>query len=145
VGQVPAMGQIQPQNRVARLHEGEIDGHVGLASRMRLHVHVFGVGKYLGGPLPGQVFHHVHPLAPAVIAVAGIALGVFVGHHPALGGHDRQTGEILGGDHFQFFVLALKLVMIRFPNGEIGVFQEINGHGFSLGGGGAAGRRKSEL
>ncbi len=51
---------------------------------MRLNVDVFAI-EQLAGAFDGQVFNLVDHLATAVIALARIALGVFVGEHRPLG------------------------------------------------------------
>ena len=57
VRQVAAVGQIEPQHRVARLEHGQVDRHVGLGTGMGLHVGELGA-KQLLGPLAGQVLDH---------------------------------------------------------------------------------------
>ena len=65
-------------------------GLIGLRARVRLHVHVIALEKLLGA-IAGQVFDHVHKLASAVVALAGIALGIFVGQRSGGGGHHRRA------------------------------------------------------
>src|SRR5690606_38611734 len=55
----------------------EKHGDVGRRARVRLHVGVLG-REHLPGPLPGEVLDRVHVLAAAVVALAGVALGVLV-------------------------------------------------------------------
>src|SRR5207237_3587657 len=71
VGQMSAMRQIQPENRVARLQNGEIGAHVGLAASMRLHVGVLGAERSFGA-FAGQVFDDIGMLAAAVMTPAGL-------------------------------------------------------------------------
>ena len=103
------MGQVEPQHRVARLQRREIDGHVGLRAAVRLHVGVLGAEQLLG-PVDGQLLDDVDVLAAAVVAPAGIALGVLVGQHAAGGLHHGGAGVVLAGDHLQAVLLALHLV-----------------------------------
>ena len=84
----------------------EIDGHIGLAAGMGLDVDVIGAEQFLG-PIAGQVFHHVDVFAAAVIAPAGIPLGIFVRQHAADRLHDGGAGVVFAGDHLQAVFLAL--------------------------------------
>jgi hypothetical protein len=47
VRQVAAVGQVHAQDRVARVEQREVDGHVGLRARVRLHVGVLGAEERL--------------------------------------------------------------------------------------------------
>ena len=130
VRQVAAVGQVEPQHGVARLQRGQIDGHVGLAAGVGLDVGVLGAEELLG-PIAGQVLDHVDVLAAAVVAPAGIALGVFVGQHAADGLHDGRAGVVFAGDHFQAVLLALDFGAHGGP--DFGVFFGDEVHGGSSG------------
>ncbi len=106
VRQMAAVGQVEPQHGVARLHGRQIDGHVGLAAGVGLHVGVLGAEELLR-PIAGQILDHVDVLAAAVIPPAGIALGIFVRQHAADGLHDGRAGVVLAGDHLQAVLLAI--------------------------------------
>ena len=67
-----------------------------------LHAHDVGHGA-------GKLLHLVHNLAAAVVAVAGVALGVLVGEARAHGAHDLVRDEVLAGYQFNTFLLALVL------------------------------------
>ena len=58
VRQMAAVGQVEPQHRVARLERREIDRHVGLRAAVRLHVGVLGAEQLLR-PVAGQVLDDV--------------------------------------------------------------------------------------
>ena len=58
--------------------------------------------------LDGQALDDVDELAAAVVAAAGIALGVLVGQHRALGGQDGGAGVVLRGDHLQAVLLPAR-------------------------------------
>ena len=73
------MGEVHPEVRVAGFQDREVDGHIGLGTRVRLDVHVLR-REELPGAFHGQTLHHVHVLAPTVVALARIALGILVGH-----------------------------------------------------------------
>ena len=64
----------------------------------------------------GQPFDDIDELAAAVVAPAGIALGVLVGQHRTLGGQDGGAGVVLRGDHLQPLLLAAALVGDRLPD-----------------------------
>ena len=100
------MGQIEAQHGVARLEGRQIDGRVGLGAGVRLHVGVLGAEELLRA-VAGQVLDDVDELAAAVVAPAGIALGVFVGQHAADGLHHGGAGVVFAGDHFQAVGLPL--------------------------------------
>ena len=104
----------------------EVDGHVGLAARVGLHVGVLGAEELLGA-VAGQVLDHVDELAAAVVAPARIALGVFIGQHAADGLHDGGAGVVFAGDHLQAVVLALDLAGDGGPNFRVFLFDPIHG------------------
>ena len=71
-----------------------------------MYVGVFGI-KELANTLDGQALALVHHLAAAVVAFAGVALGVFIGHATAHGLHHLVADEILRSDKFYTAQLAL--------------------------------------
>ena len=78
VGQVAAFGQAHAHDGVAGLEQAEEHGLVGLRAGVRLHVGVAGAEQLLDA-VDGQLLDDVDELAAAVVALAGIALGVLVG------------------------------------------------------------------
>jgi hypothetical protein len=78
VGQVAAVGQVHAQHRIARFQQGKIGRHVGLGSRVRLHVGAYRHRKG-SGPVDGQLFGPVDELTPTVVTLFGVAFGVLVG------------------------------------------------------------------
>ena len=109
VGEVAAMGQAHAQDAVAVLEDGEVGGHVGLRARVRLDVDVLGAREERERALLGQALDDVDVLAAAVVALAGLALGVLVGEPRALGLEDRARGVVLAGDELDLPGLALAL------------------------------------
>ena len=105
VGEVAAGVERHAQDGVARFDGGEEDGLVGLGTGMRLHIGEAAAEQLLGA-LNGQGFHHVHLHAAAVIAAAGIALGIFVGKDRALRFQHRGGDDVLAGDQFDAVLLA---------------------------------------
>ena len=110
VGQVSAAAQVHAHEHVAGLAQREVDGHVRLAARVGLDVGVLGAEQLARAPA-GDVLHDVHVLAAAVIALAGVALGVLVGEIAAHGLHDRRRGEVLAGYQLNVVALAPQLLL----------------------------------
>ena len=108
VRQVPAVGQVETEDRVTRLEQGGHRGGIGLCPRVRLHVGEPGPEQRLD-PVDRELLDHVDVLAAAVVAAPGIALGVLVGQHRPLGLHHRHRREVLRGDHLQRRLLAVQL------------------------------------
>src|SRR4029079_14841147 len=100
-------------------------------SRMRLHVGILGTEQLLGA-LPGKILNDIGELAAAVVALAGIAFGVFVGEHAAGGFKDRLRSEVLAGDQFQVRILALSFMPDGFGNLRIHLHQRPR-HAFLFG------------
>ena len=128
VGEVPAVGEVEAHHRVAGLQHAQVHRHVRLRAGVGLDVDVLRAEELLGA-VDGQVFGDVHELAAAVVALAGVALGVLVGQERALRLEDRFGGVVLRGDQFQVVGLAPRL------EGEGGVefgvqVSECSGHGF---------------
>ena len=134
VRQVAAMGEVEGEDRVAGLDGRHVDGRIGLAAGVGLHVDMLGPEELLQ-PLAGEVLDLVDELAAAVIAVAGVALGVFVGEHAADGLHDGRAREVFARDHLQAFGLPGLLRGNRRPDirvfelYEIGRALRCNAHG----------------
>ena len=124
------MGQIQPHDGVARLQHRGVSRLIGLRAGVRLHVDVFGAEKLLGA-VAREVLHVIGEFAAAVVALAGIAFGVFVGEDAAGGFQHRFGGEVFAGDQFDLAVLAFGLLSesagkyrdrLRPEDGAIGLF-----------------------
>jgi hypothetical protein len=79
VGQMAARLQRHADDAAAGTGERQQDGEVGRGTRVRLHVGLVGAGKQGQRPRPGHVLDDIGDLTAAVIAPAGIALGVLVG------------------------------------------------------------------
>src|SRR6266566_425190 len=105
VREVPAMRQIQAENRVARLQHRRIRRHVGLRSSVGLDIGMLGPKK-LFGTITRQVLDNIGKLAATVIAFARIALGILIGEHRAHGFEHSVADEILGSNQLQTFVLT---------------------------------------
>ena len=76
---------------------------------MRLQVGVLGA-EQLRGPRDADLLGPVHHLAAAVVAPAGIALGVLVGQRGAERGQHGRAGQVLAGDQLQPAAQPFQLV-----------------------------------
>jgi hypothetical protein len=109
MGEMAAGRQTHAENGVAGLGEGEHDALVGLRAGMRLDIGV-GAGKQPLGALDGDGLGDIDELAAAVIALARIALGIFVGEDAARRFQHRPRDDVLGGDQLDLMLLASQLL-----------------------------------
>ena len=123
------------------MQQGEVHRRVGLGAGVGLNVGEVGA-EQLFGPLDGDVFHNIHVLAAAVIALAGVAFGVFVGKDAAHGGHDRRGDDVFTGNQLDVPALALQLQVhgvphfrVRLPHIADGIHQILihNFNSFQIG------------
>jgi hypothetical protein len=112
------MVQAHPEYRIARLHEGEIGGGVGLRSGVRLDVSV-GRSEQLLGSVDGELLGDIDELAAAIVTLAGVAFGVLVGENRSLCLEHAGTGVVLGRDQLDVIFLAAPLAQDR--PGQLGV------------------------
>ena len=119
VAEVAALVQAHAQNRVPMLAQGLVHGEVGLGAGVGLHIGIIGAEELLG-PLNGDVLHHVHALTAAVVALAGIALGVLVGQDGTGGGQNGGTDDVLRGDQLNVLLLPVILGADGLPHLGIG-------------------------
>ena len=99
-----AVIQVHAHDGVPGLTDRELHRHIGLGPGMRLHIGVVTAEEFLG-PVDGQILHHIHTVAAAVVSLAGISFRVFVGQRAAHGGHHGLTHPVLGRDQFNVAVL----------------------------------------
>ena len=83
-----------------------------------LDVGVLGAEQLLGA-VDRQLLGDVDLLAAAVVAAAGVALGVLVGQHRADRLEHRLGDEVLRGDHLQRPLLAAQLAVE--DGGDLGI------------------------
>ncbi len=107
--EVAAVREVHAEHGVARLQQREIHAHVGLRAGVRLHVDVIGAEQRLRAR-DRQRLGDVHEFAAAVIALAGIALGVLVRHHRAGGLEHRRADEVFRRDQLQAVGLPRRFV-----------------------------------
>ena len=133
VGEVTPVREVEAEDRVARVEEGEHRGGVGLCTRVGLHVGGLGAEELLD-PVDRQLLDDVDVFAAAVVAAARVALGVLVGQHRALGLHHGDGREVLRRDHLEGVLLAIQLRRYGGVNLRVGVRDvevERGGHGYS--------------
>ena len=118
VGEVAAVGELEAEDAVAgRRDRGQHRG-VGGGARVRLHVRVRGAEQALGA-LDRERLGDVDELAAAVVAAAGVALGVLVGEHGALRFEHGARHEVLARDHLERAALAAELLLEG--RGDLGI------------------------
>mmetsp|Transcript_37835 Transcript_37835/g.75400 ORF Transcript_37835/g.75400 Transcript_37835/m.75400 type:complete len:381 (-) Transcript_37835:18-1160(-) len=101
VRQVPAARQVQAHDARVRRQQRRVDREVRRAARIRLHVHpplLLVQAEGLQGAVLAQVLDAVDDLVAAVVARAGLALGVLVRERRAEALHHRAGGEVLRRD-----------------------------------------------
>ena len=91
---------------------------------MWLHVGCFGAKEFFHA-VDGQLLHHVHKFAAAVVAPAGVALGIFVGQLRAGGLQHGGRGIVFAGDQLDVVFLALVFGLNGGPDFGIGLRDEI--------------------
>lgn len=116
VAQVATVGEVKAHETAVRGHDGLVDLEVGRAAGQALDVDTPLVGvevEGLEGTLLAQQLDLVNVLVAAVVAGAGVALGVLVGHGGAESVEDGPRGDVLGGDEHDGLALALDLILLR--------------------------------
>ena len=106
------MRQVHAQHGIARLQQRKVNGKVCLCARMRLHIGMV-CAKQFAGAGAGKLFHLIDKLAAAVIAVAGVTLGVFVGQNTAHCRKHCRGNYILRGNQLNIFALAIHFACHR--------------------------------
>jgi hypothetical protein len=108
VGQMPAVGKRHAEDRVAGIEQRKVDGLIRLRAGVRLHVRVVRLEQLLDA-FDRQLFGYIHKFATAVVTLAGIAFGVLVRQHRALGLEHARTGVVFRSDQLDVIFLALAL------------------------------------
>ena len=88
------MVQAESHDLVAWLNRGEIGGHVGLSSGVRLNICMIDSEEFFSA-VNRQTFGDVNELASAIVAPSGVTFSVLVGHYRALGLQDSTTRIVL--------------------------------------------------
>ncbi|MNX78532.1 hypothetical protein D3C86_1101300 [compost metagenome] len=122
VGQVSSGLEIKAEDLVPWRQQRQIDGLVGLAAGVRLHVGVTGAEKTLG-PIDGDLLGDVDVPASAVIAPARVALGVLVREYGSLGIEHRSADEVLRCDELDRMHLTAPFGVDGGPDVPVGLLQ----------------------
>ena len=109
MGEMPARIQAHAEDGIARLGQRQEHALIGLRAGMRLHIGETAAEQALGA-VDGQIFGDVDILAAAVIALARIAFGIFIGEDRARRFENGAGDDIFGGDQLDFMLLPLELV-----------------------------------
>ena len=103
VREMSAVIERHAHHSIAGFQCGEVCGHVGLRSAVRLDVCVLCTFEKLLGAFDGEGFRGVDVFGAGVVASAGIAFGVFVGQDRSGGLENCFAGVVFGGDEDDFF------------------------------------------
>ena len=120
VRQVAARIQVEAHEGVARLQQRQKHRLVHLAAGIRLDVGEI-AGEQLLRPLDGQFLGDVDELAAAIVALARIALGIFVGHDRALRLEHGARDDVFRSDQLDLVALAAEFVADGAENLRIGL------------------------
>jgi hypothetical protein len=115
VAEMATVRQVQTHQPAVGRHDGLIHLEVGRAAAEALDVDTpLGTVDVEGleGTLLAQKLDPVNVLVAAIVASAGVALGVLVGHGRAKGVEDSAGCDIFGGDEDDGLALALDLVFL---------------------------------
>ena len=82
---------------------------------MGLNIDAIRTKQLLGTP-DCDIFNNINILAAAVIALARIALCIFVGQHAAHSGHHSGGNKVFRGDQLNVALLAAKFLLHRLAN-----------------------------
>ncbi len=93
VGQVATMRQAHPQDGIARLQQRQINGGIGLRTRMRLDIGVISRKEFFY-PINSQLLGNINILTAAIITFGRITFCVFIGQNGTLCFHHPRTGVI---------------------------------------------------
>ena len=109
VGQVTAGVEGHAEDLVAGLTDGHGDSHVSLCAGMGLDVGIVAAEKLLGS-LDGEGLELVDDFAAAVVTLARITFGIFIGEDRAHGQDDGLGNDVFRGDQFDVATLSLILL-----------------------------------
>ena len=105
-------GERHAKDRVAWGKQRQHYRLVGLCPGMRLDIGKVAAEQPFGA-LDRQAFGDIDKGAAAVIAAAGIALGIFIGEQRTLRFEHRPRDDVLAGDQLDLRLFALALALDR--------------------------------
>lgn len=112
MAEMATVGEVETHQPAVRRHDSLVDLEVGRAAAEALDVDTplgrVGVESLESTPLAEEL-DLVNVLVAAIVASAGVALGVLVGHGGAKGIENSAGGDIFGGDEDDGLPLALDL------------------------------------
>ncbi len=94
MGKVAALVELHAQDLLSQFHVRKIDRHVCLGARVGLDIGMLCPEELLQ-PVAGKVLGHIVELASAIVSLAGVALGIFIGHDRSHGFKYRTGNNIL--------------------------------------------------
>ena len=115
MAKMAAVGQIQTHQPAVGGHDGLVDLEVGRAAAQALDVDTplrAVEAEGLQGTLLAEKLDLVDVLVAAIVASAGQALGVLVGHGRSKGIEHSAGCDILGGDEDDGLALTLDLMFL---------------------------------
>ena len=139
MGEMAAGGEIEAHEGIAGLQQRQEHRLVHLAAGVGLHVGELRAEQFLGA-IDRQCLHHVDPFAAAVIAIARIAFGIFVGQHRALRFQHRAADDVFRRDQLDLMALAAEFALDRGGDIRIGLGEGGGEERVGRGGGPGAGR-----
>jgi hypothetical protein len=104
-----AVREVHAEHGIARLDQREVGRHVGLGSRMRLHVGVLRAKERLGTCNRG-LLDDVDKLTAAVVPATRVPFGILVREDRAGGVENGAAHEVFRCDELEAAVLAVELV-----------------------------------
>ena len=109
------MSEIKTHESVAGLEACHEDSHIGLGTRVGLHIGILGSEKLFQTVL-SKCFSLINHLAAAIVAVTGVSFGILVGQTGAHGLHHLGRNEVLAGDEFNALLLTLMFTVDNVEN-----------------------------
>jgi len=108
------VGEAHAENGIAGAKQREIHSGIRLRTGVRLDVGVDGA-KQLFGAINGQTLGHINILATAVIALARITFGIFVGQNRSLRSQYTRRGVVFRGNQLDMIFLAADFILHGLP------------------------------
>ncbi len=112
MGEMPAGGEIEAHEHVAGLQEREKHRLIHLAAGVGLDVGETRAEEFLGA-IDRERLRDVDPFTTAVIAIARVAFGIFVGHHRALRFQHRAADDVFRRDQLDLVTLPAEFALDR--------------------------------
>ena len=105
VRKVSTVVELEAEDLVTRLENGEVHSSVGRRTGKRLDIHVVAT-KELLATFDSEGFHLVDDFVTTIVTLAHVAFTVLVGQHGAHGFHDGLGGVVFGSDELDAVFLA---------------------------------------